>query len=51
MERPEMSVGKRSLVHCMRPKLRPRAFTIAMARVVFPRLGRSSMRRCPLEKK
>ena len=45
-----MSVGSKSLVHCIRPKLSPRAFAIAMARVVFPSPGRSSIRRCPLEK-
>jgi len=46
-----MSVGRRSLVHCILPKLKPNALAMPIASVVLPSPGRSSMRRCPPEKK
>ena len=40
-----------ALVLWILPKLSPRAFAMPIASVVFPSPGRSSIRRCPPEKK
>jgi len=51
MVKPVMSPGSRSGVHCTRANCPPTACASALARVVLPSPGRSSMSKCPLANK